>query len=404
MKALLAGLLLLGAAAQAAAPATRSETRDKIKDVQQQRQQLKQQLQAQQKQLKSASKQEQNLLGQLESLNRQLVTARRESVTHVRNLGIVQDKLQAIEARLKELRSEEGQDRAGLRRALLVLYKSRSRSGPALLFSAQSPAQLAARARYLRGLSQAADRRIRGLQDRISQVQDYQVQQSAKRLEFERSRQSAEAARAAVERVRQQKAGQLQSARSQKARSQEAVKALERRDGSLQGLLGDLQKEIARQAAAAAAQAQRKGGHARKPSHVGGRSSLHRGLAWPVRGRLVSRYGKQKHPIFNTPVFNRGIEIEAPFGASVAAVAGGTVLHAAPMEGFGDLVVVDHGGGMMSVYGYASKVLVQAGQGVAEGDLLAEVGEGGASSKPGLYFEIRQGAKALDPFTYLRRR
>jgi septal ring factor EnvC (AmiA/AmiB activator) len=109
------------------------------------------------------------------------------------------------------------------------------------------------------------------------------------------------------------------------------------------------------------------------------------------------------HPVFKTPVFNRGIEIAAPFGASISAVASGRVLHAAPMEGFGELVVLDHGGGMMSVYGYGSKVLVHVGDGVAAGDTLAEVGEPDTGREPSLYFEIRQGAKALDPFTYLRR-
>lgn len=398
-----AALLALAAMLQAGLPlpaATGAEVKDKIKDTRQDLRQLQQQLKQGQRELKSTAKQEQSLLGQLEQLNRELETARREAKTHVKNMGLVEDRLLRIRGRLEQLRQEESSDRASLRRSLASLYKARLRRGPALLFGARTPAELGARARYLSALSRGTDRRIRGLQTRIEQVNSFQEDFSARQQELLRQRQDVDAARRKVEQERRRRQGLLRSVRTKKARTAEAVKELERNFGSLQGLLGQLQKEAQRLARAR----QSSGGRAVAPSAAGGPSTLRPGLAWPLRGRLLSRYGRQQHPVFKTPVFNRGIEIGAPHGSAVHAVAAGTVLHAAPMEGFGELVVLDHGGGMMSVYGYGSKVHVAPGQGVATGDLLAEVGEAGASDQPSLYFEIRRGAKALDPFTYLRRR
>jgi septal ring factor EnvC (AmiA/AmiB activator) len=135
------------------------------------------------------------------------------------------------------------------------------------------------------------------------------------------------------------------------------------------------------------------------PSSVGGRR-----VPWPVLGRVVSRFGRQKHPIFNVPVFNRNIEIAAAFGSAIKAIASGTVEYVGEMQDFGKLVVIDHGGGLKSVYGYASAVSVEKDQAVGPGDIIGEVGEHGAAGQPSLYFQISQNARPQDPMRYLSRR
>lgn len=389
------GLALWPALAGAGAPVS-----ERIQDTRQDLRQVQQELKQRQQALESAKREESSLLGQLERLNRELEGARREARTHVRNLGLVEDRLQRIQGRLVQLQREEAEDRAGLRRSLVALHKARVRQGPALLFGARTPGELRARARYLGSLSRGAERRIRSLQARIAQMQGYQQDYQARQAELKGQRQQVEAARRRVEQERQRRQALLKAARTRRAQSAEAVKELERRFGLLQGLLSRLQAEAVKQAQVR----QTEGGRAAAPSAVGGPTTLRRGLEWPLRGRLVSAYGRQTHPVFRTPVFNRGIEIAAAHGSPVHAVSAGTVLYAGPMEGFGELVVLDHGGGMMSVYGHGSRTHVRVGQGVAAGDLVAEVGEAGASQQPSLYFEIRQGAKALNPFLYLRRR
>jgi septal ring factor EnvC (AmiA/AmiB activator) len=377
------------------AEATRSEVKSQIKDAKQDLKQIKTRLQAKQKDLTKKTREEKSLMSRLEELNRSLEGKRRAAKTHVRNLGLVEDRLTRIENRLGELGKEEAAVRASLRRSLTALYKTRGRRGPALLFGSRTPAEFATRVRYLAELSAATGRGVRTLRQSIGQVKGYREEYSQRQAELLRERSEVETQRREVERERLKRLSLLKSVRTQKALAANAVQELQRASGRLQGLLSNLQAEVDRLARSRSAQA---------PSALGGPTTLRRGLAWPLRGRLISRYGRQRHPVFHTPVFNRGIEIAAPHGSPVHAVASGTVLFADHMDGFGELAVLDHGGGMMSVYGYNSELHVKPGQGVAQGDLIADVGEAGASDQPSLYFEIRKGAKALNPFTYLRSR
>lgn len=406
MNQALAGLLGLALAAAtlraapapvpAAGPATRAEVKQKIQGTQQDLSKLRKEIKQGKQEVLKHARQEKSLLGELQQLSRKLEVARRDARTQVFNLGLVEDKLTRVRSRLELLQAEEAADRDALKGDLSRLYKARARRGPALLFAARTPAELSTRARYLGALSGATQRRVRGLQDRIAQVDGYRREYSEQQDVFKRRKEDVEQARRQVEVDRQRKEALLKDVRGRKAKVAELVREKELSAGRLQGLLDGFIRESSRLA--------RQRQTLARPSKAGSRSSLRGRLPWPAFGRLISRYGKQTHPIFRTPVFNRGIEVGAPYGSPIKAVASGTVLHAAEMEGFGNLVVVDHGGGMMSVYGYASQVHVQAGQAVGQGELLADVGEAGTSGQPSLYFEIRQGAKAQDPLRYLGRR
>jgi len=399
--ACLLGLALLGLAAALAAapagdPATRAEVKQKIQGTRKDLTKIRKEIKQGQQEVQKHTRQEKSILGEINQLNRELVTAQRDARIQVHNLGVVEDSLTRVRGSLELLQAEEIADRDALKGDLARLYKARARRGPALLFAARTPSELGTRARYLGALSGATQRRMRVLQEHIHKVDGYRRDYSEQKLVLKRRQEDVDAARRHVEQERQRRQALLKDVRGRKAKAAEVVKGLELSAGRLQGLMDSLQKEVARLAKQRQTLA--------RPSKSGTRTSLHGRLPWPSAGKLIARYGKQSHPIFHTPVFNRGIEVGAPYGSPVRAVAAGTVLHAAEMEGFGNLVVLDHGGSMMSVYGYASQVHVQAGQVVNQGELLADVGEAGTSGQSSLYFEIRQGAKAQDPLRYLGRR
>jgi septal ring factor EnvC (AmiA/AmiB activator) len=315
-----------------------------------------------------------------------------------------------VRSQLDLLQAEEAADRDALGQDLNRLYKAHSRQGASLLFSAHTPAELATRARYLEDLSTATHRQVRSLQESIQRMDGYRRDYGDRQQEFKHRQEDADAARQRAQREYLRKQALLKDVRSHKVQAAATERELEESASRLESGLDALARSIqqaehqrheAQQAEAR--QAQQRGRPSPKISAVGGRCSLRPGSPWPVTGHVVSRYGKQVHPVFHVPVFNRGIEIAAPYGTGVRAVASGMVVHAAEMEGFGQLVVLDHGDSMMSVYGYGSQLHVAEGQRVEQGDLLEDVGEAGASSQPALYFEIRKGAKALDPMHYLRR-
>jgi septal ring factor EnvC (AmiA/AmiB activator) len=127
-------------------------------------------------------------------------------------------------------------------------------------------------------------------------------------------------------------------------------------------------------------------------------------LPWPAKGTLTSGFGRQEHPRFHTVTFNRGIEISAPHGRDIVAVADGTVIYADWFKGYGRLIILDHGSGYFTLYAHASDLLVKTGDAVSGGQAIAKVGDSGSLEGPQLYFELRHKGKPQDPLAWLQSR
>ena len=128
-------------------------------------------------------------------------------------------------------------------------------------------------------------------------------------------------------------------------------------------------------------------------------------LAWPISGRIITLFGPQKHPRFNTITTNSGIEIAPKQAeAAVLAVHAGRVVYADAFEGYGNLIIVDHGLTYYTLYGHCSEFRVAKGDAVQAGQTIALSGDSGSFKGECLYFEIRYRTKALDPLKWLRRR
>ncbi len=117
-------------------------------------------------------------------------------------------------------------------------------------------------------------------------------------------------------------------------------------------------------------------------------------LPWPVKGRLVQRYG-QRSQAGNRGA--QGVVLRARAGLEVRAIAYGRVVFADWLRGFGQLIIIDHGGGYMSLYGYNQSLLREPGEWVSSGDPIATVGDSGGQAEYGLYFEIRREGQPLNP-------
>jgi murein DD-endopeptidase MepM/ murein hydrolase activator NlpD len=118
---------------------------------------------------------------------------------------------------------------------------------------------------------------------------------------------------------------------------------------------------------------------------------------WPVRGRVLTDYGTGEGGTRND-----GINIAAPAGTTVLAADAGTVAYAGnELRGYGNLILIKHANGWMTAYAHNSALLVKRGEKVRRGQPIARIGATGAVTRPQLHFEIRRGAKALDPSDYL---
>lgn len=123
-------------------------------------------------------------------------------------------------------------------------------------------------------------------------------------------------------------------------------------------------------------------------------------LLWPLpnnRIKLSSKYGKRIHPITHKNSFHKGIDIPAPKGTPILAAAGGIVKTGSNSKGYGNWVKIDHGNQKETLYAHASRVLVEDGQWVRPGQMIALVGSTGNSTGPHLHFEVRENKKATNP-------
>ena len=121
-------------------------------------------------------------------------------------------------------------------------------------------------------------------------------------------------------------------------------------------------------------------------------------FSWPVRGKILSHYGAKSGGLFND-----GINIGASRGTAVKAAENGVVAYAGnEVKGMGNLVIIQHSGGWMTVYAHMDSMSVRRGARVSVGQKIGTVGATGKVDRPQLHFEIRKGTKAYNPASYLR--
>ena len=121
----------------------------------------------------------------------------------------------------------------------------------------------------------------------------------------------------------------------------------------------------------------------------------------PAEGPITSPYGYRVHPIFGTLRFHSGIDIGAYYGSSILAADSGIVIEAGWIGGYGNTVMIDHGGGYSTLYGHCSQLYVRIGQMVNQGEPIAAVGSTGNSTGPHLHFEVRINGDPVDPLGFI---
>lgn len=135
-----------------------------------------------------------------------------------------------------------------------------------------------------------------------------------------------------------------------------------------------------------------------KEKYVGG------AMLWPAPGyyKINSPYGNRIHPIFKKKKMHTGIDIGIPYGKKIVAAQDGKVIYADWLSGYGKTVMIDHGGGIVTLYAHCSSLTVSTGDKVGKGDTVAKCGSTGNSTGAHLHFEVRVNGKYVDPMGYLK--
>lgn len=121
----------------------------------------------------------------------------------------------------------------------------------------------------------------------------------------------------------------------------------------------------------------------------------------PINGSIMSNFGQQKQPGSNALVFNSGIDINASLGESVRSASNGIVIFIGNVKGYGDIIILDHGGNVVTLYAHLSKILVRLNEEVSKGQIIGQVGTSGGVTSPRLHFEVRVDGKPVNPFEWI---
>jgi murein DD-endopeptidase MepM/ murein hydrolase activator NlpD len=288
---------------------------------------------------------------------------------------------------LELLREQQAVAEQRLAERLVAIYQSDDPDAVEVVLAARSFTDMLDQLDYLRELGEQ-DRRI------AKQVEGAKIAARKARTRTERTRLTVgRITRAVEERTNEQRAvrdrlvasqAQLASARAEKKRTLAGVES-QKRD------LVHEEQSLVRESAEVAARIQSAQSSAPSLPRASGSS----GFIWPVNGTLTSTFG------WRWGRMHEGIDIGAPAGTPIAAAASGVVIYAGWLGGYGNLVVIDHGGGIATAYAHQSSIAVGVGQQVSQGQTIGYVGSTGHSTGNHLHFEVRVQGSAVDPLGYL---
>jgi septal ring factor EnvC (AmiA/AmiB activator) len=344
---------------------------------------------------------------ELRAMDESLAKASR--ALHDTEAELVRQRKALTDARARQHALEQGLavQRRQLAALLRAAYTVGSEAPLKLLLSQDRVAEAARVLTLHRYLQQDRARRIAALSSELQELEALgrRVAEQERELEATRARQRGQLANLQGERRQHAASVAKLDARYQDKRSRE--KALGSDVAGLKKLLAQLRAAAARAEAerrAAAERARReadkRGAPAPKPAPVPAQPALRvGGLGWPLSGNLLAGYGG-KLPDGGG---SSGLLIGAAPGTAVQAVAPGKVVFADWMNGYGLILIIDHGNGYMSLYARNEALLRDAGDMVERGDPVANVGSSGGAGPPALYFELRRNGDPVNPDTWLKK-
>ncbi|MDX1498397.1 MAG: peptidoglycan DD-metalloendopeptidase family protein [Woeseiaceae bacterium] len=290
----------------------------------------------------------------------------------------------ALDAELSERRAELAAESGELAAQVRAAYMSGTQERFRLLLNQRDPATLGRLLAYYGYLNDYRAGNIASINEHIREIAVIRGEVAAEEARLEDLARRRYEELTALNTAQEERRELLASLRARMADEEREIERLAAQEQELSRLLAELTSILSDY-----------------PINSEDPFAAHRGrLTWPVAGSLVHDFGQ---PRAGGQLRWNGVVLAAPRGREVRAVYHGRVVFADWLAGLGLLVVVDHGDGYLSLYGYNETVLKDAGDWVAPGDVLATVGDSGGQARAALYFEIRKGSAPLNPHQWVTR-
>jgi len=307
------------------------------------------------------------------------------------NLQIEQKEAEIEETMAELMESERIQQEQydAMKLRIRFMYEQGDAMYAELLFSASSFSDMLNKAEYIQSLS---DYDRRKLDEYTLIVQEVQLTKELLESEeeiLEETRQTAEAEQEDLNTLIAEKEAQIAEFQAQISDQEQIAAAYDAEIAEQNRLIAEIEAQIAEDKETLA--------NAERPQYNGGAFVF----PAPSYTRVSSEFGYRIHPIFHTRKLHSGIDLAAPGGSPILAAADGKVVAASYSSSMGNYVMIDHGGGLITIYMHASALYVSKGQNVSAGDKIAAVGSTGNSTGNHLHFTVRLNGEYQDPRGYL---
>lgn len=361
-----------------------SDTKKELKSTQDEAREVKEEIRKLDGQVNEATVELQKVTDQLDQLNKDIDKTTEELKEAEENLATKNDEFNA---------------------RLRTMYKNGNAGYIEVLLSAADISDLLSRNHMLKQIADYDKELIAFIKEQRDLIED-------KKTELEAQRASVEVVKSEI----QSRKDELEVATRQKQAFmtglQEDIDAFEKEYDELTNFADEISSQIrnlqAKEAEARAARekaAQPEASNTNPGNNSGGGSVPTGGkFGWPVpsSSRVTSSYGYRIHPILKTRKMHTGIDIAAPSGTPIVSAQNGTVISAGWLGGYGLTVMVDHGGGIVTLYAHNSSITVSTGQQVSKGQTISLMGSTGNSTGPHLHFEVRKNGDYVDPLPWIR--
>lgn len=332
--------------------------------------------------LKQGQEKQSKLEEQIRSVNEQIEGIQNEITALNDGIKQKQREIDHAEENLKAKKAEIGIQNQSLDTRLCTMYKSADTGMIEVILGSSDISELISNLGLIQKIYSNDARLLQTLEEQFVQLEEEQKMLAVLKEELYGQKNEKQAA----EKELSEKMEELQKFQKQVRKDNQA---LEQQLDQLNRESEELTKALQNQELA---------------SSNSGNSSYEGGaMLWPVPDykRISSKYGYRNHPILHTRKLHTGLDISAASGSQILAASDGKVIYASVRGGYGNCVMIDHGGGIVTLYGHCSRLLVSNGQTVARGQNIALVGSTGLSTGPHCHFEVRVNGSTTDPMKYL---
>jgi septal ring factor EnvC (AmiA/AmiB activator) len=335
----------------------------------------------------SESKEEENSIrNNIQNVNETIGRKEKELRNYDRQMSQTKAGIANIKKDINTLTEELDSKKPYLKEYINYLLKQQFGNNAFVLASAADYQDLSRRSKYISLITNYEGRAIQKYIRDLKEINARKKELETVCTELEASKEEARNRKKELQATVSKKDELLLSVRDKQMAYEKKIRELENSSQKIQGVVSTPDKKAI-------------------PASITGSSfgSFKGHLPWPVYGKVLLSYGAYKDPVYNIPVFNNGIQIEANLNEAPKSVAGGRVIYASALESYGMLLIIDHGNGYNTLYGNLSEVLLQKGDLLIKGTELGKITRSKLLNTPALYFEIRYNGRPVNTMEWLER-